>query len=170
VSLAAPEGVRVVKVESARDMLAACESELPADIAIFSAAVADWRVEEVAQEKMKKGGSGSPDLSLTENPDILGTVAQLDAKRPAVVVGFAAETQNILANARDKLQRKGCDLIVANDVSPASGVFGGDENTVHLISALGAESWPGMSKQAVAERLMTRIASLLAERERKAAE
>ncbi len=170
VSLASPKGVRVVQVESAREMLAACEAELPADIAIFSAAVADWRVSDVAADKMKKGAGGPPSFVLTENPDILRSIAQLNERRPSVVVGFAAETQSVIANARDKLARKGCDLIVANDVSPASGVFGGDRNTVHLVSASGTDSWPGMSKQDVAQKLMQHAAALLAEREGKASE
>lgn len=170
VALDAPDGVRVVRVESAREMQEACAAELPADIAIFAAAVADWRVTDTAAEKMKKGPGGPPSLMLTENPDILRNIAHLDKDRPTVVVGFAAETQNVLANARDKLMRKGCDLIVANDVSPASGVFGGDRNTVHLVSASGTENWPGMSKQDVALRLMQHACALLSERERKAAE
>ena len=170
VALGVPEGVRAVHVESAQEMQAACEAELPADIAIFSAAVADWRVSGIASEKMKKGPDGPPRLVLTENPDILRGVSQLKAKRPAIVIGFAAETQNVLANARDKLVRKGCDVIVANDVRPGAGVFGGDRNTVHLVSASGTESWPGMSKQDVAQRLMEHAAALLAGRGSKAAE
>jgi phosphopantothenoylcysteine decarboxylase / phosphopantothenate---cysteine ligase len=170
VSLPQPRGVRVVHVETASDMLKACEAELPADIAIFSAAVADWRVSEVAGDKLKKGAAGPPSLSLAENPDILRTVAGMGPKRPQLVVGFAAETQDVLANARAKLGSKGCDLIVANDVSASAGVFGGDRNTVHLISSSGTENWPGMSKQDVAEKLMGRLTALLGERDRKAAE
>lgn len=169
VALAAPEGVRVVQVQSALEMLAACEAELPAEVAIFTAAVADWRVDSMSPHKVKKDDGGLPNLALVENPDILHTIAHLATRRPAVVVGFAAETQNLLANARAKLLRKGCDIIVANDVSPAAGVFGGDSNTVHLVSASDVESWPRMSKHDIAERLMDRVAVLLAKRENKAA-
>jgi phosphopantothenoylcysteine decarboxylase/phosphopantothenate--cysteine ligase len=161
VSLPIPPGVQMRPVETALEMLAACEEDLPADIAIFAAAVADWRVAETASEKMKKTSSGPPMLSLSENPDILRTVATRKTGRPAIVVGFAAETEQLHKHAAEKLSRKGCDLIVANDVSPASGVFGGDQNTVHLISAKGVESWPAMSKRGVAERLMGQLAEML---------
>lgn len=159
VRLADPPGVRVIAVESAREMLAACRGALPADIAVFAAAVADWRVDGDADQKLKKDGSGPPRLALIENPDILATVAQLPAgERPRLVVGFAAETQNVVAYAADKRRRKGCDWIVANDVSPSTGTFGGDSNTIHLIDAAGAEDWPPLDKAEVARRLAQRIA------------
>ncbi|CAN5253517.1 bifunctional phosphopantothenoylcysteine decarboxylase/phosphopantothenate--cysteine ligase CoaBC [soil metagenome] len=158
VDLAAPGDVRLVPVETARDMLAAVERDLPADLAIFAAAVADWRVAEAAGQKMKKGSGAIPALTLTENPDILKTVSRAKVKRPALVVGFAAETENVIANAQAKLRAKGCDIIIANDVSAGSGVMGGDRNRVHVISATGAESWPDMSKTQVAQKLMDRFA------------
>jgi phosphopantothenoylcysteine decarboxylase/phosphopantothenate--cysteine ligase len=158
-----PPGVRMVKVESARDMLAAVEQALPADAAIFAAAVADWRVAEAGERKLKKDAGAAPALTLTENPDILATVARRNAKRPRLVIGFAAETEDVIANAKRKLARKGCDWIVANDVSRASGVMGGDRNTVHLVSAAGVESWPTQSKDEVARALIARIAAVLAE-------
>ncbi len=161
VSLPIPPGVQLIPVESARDMLAACEGELPCDIAIFAAAVADWRVERTADEKMKKHAGGPPALALIENPDILKTIAALNKGRPRLVAGFAAETEHVVRHAQEKLARKGCDLIVANDVSSGAGVFGGDHNTVHLISSEGAESWPDMSKREVARRLMERLAAML---------
>jgi phosphopantothenoylcysteine decarboxylase / phosphopantothenate---cysteine ligase len=158
VRLADPPGCRVVAVESAREMLAACRGALPADIAVFAAAVADWRAAGEADQKLKKDGSGPPQLALTENPDILATVAGLPAdERPRLVVGFAAETQNVVAYAEDKRRRKGCDWIVANDVSPATGTFGGDRNTVHVINADGVEDWPALDKTEVARRLAERI-------------
>lgn len=141
---------------------------MPADIAIFTAAVADWRVAAQAPEKLKKTGSGPPTLTLEENPDILATISR-SAKRPHLVVGFAAETENVTANATQKLAKKGCDLIVANDVSHGSGVFGGDRNAVHLVTASGIENWPEMSKDEVARKLMERLAQMLIP-ERKAAE
>ena len=159
VSIPDPAGVAVVKVESAREMLAAVEQALPVDLAVFAAAVADWRVEGSAQ-KIKKGAGGPPSLALVENPDILATVSKSPA-RPALVVGFAAETENVVEHARAKLARKGCDLIVANDVSPASGVMGGTENAVHLVSTDGVESWESMGKEAVAQALVARFAKLL---------
>jgi phosphopantothenoylcysteine decarboxylase/phosphopantothenate--cysteine ligase len=142
-------------------MLDAVEAALPADIAIFAAAVADWRVEGAAGEKIKKGSSGAPAFSLVENPDILATVARRDGGRPLLVVGFAAETERVIEHARDKLARKGCDMIVANDVSPASGVMGGDHNTVHLVTTAGVETWPTLGKDEVARRLVARIADVL---------
>jgi phosphopantothenoylcysteine decarboxylase / phosphopantothenate---cysteine ligase len=166
VELAPPPGVTLVSVESARDMLEATTAALPADIAVFTAAVADWRVE-ASQDKIKKRASPRA-LELTENPDILKTIANRP-DRPAVVVGFAAETENVIDNAKAKLAAKNCDLIVANDVSPATRIMGGMRNTVHLVTREGVESWPEMSKQDVAERLMERLASL-AELLRKAAE
>ena len=169
VSIPAPAGVRVVTVETALEMMQACEAGLPADIAIFSAAVADWRVTRQADEKMKKGAGGPPVLSLTENPDILRSIATRSTGRPPLVVGFAAETENVIGHATEKLAKKGCDLIVANDVSSGSGTFGGDRNRVHLVSAAGVESWPEMSKQEVAKMLMRRLAEILTS-QRKAAE
>lgn len=154
VSLPVPPGVRMIAVESAAQMLAACEKELPCDIAIFAAAVADWRVAHVAGEKIKKSEGRIPALAMVENPDILATVARRREMRPAIVVGFAAETSDIVNQARAKLATKGCDVIVANDVSASSGVFGGDRNQVHIVSAAGVESWPDMPKQEVARKLM----------------
>jgi phosphopantothenoylcysteine decarboxylase/phosphopantothenate--cysteine ligase len=160
VSLPDPAGVRTVRVESARDMLAAVEAALPADIGVFAAAVADWRTASAANAKMKKDGSGLPSLTLVENPDILATVARRNEGRPPLVVGFAAETDNVVAYAKAKLAKKGCDLIVANDVSAGTGVMGGDANTVHLVSASGVETWPTLSKDEVARRLVARLADL----------
>jgi phosphopantothenoylcysteine decarboxylase/phosphopantothenate--cysteine ligase len=160
VRLADPQGVEVVRVETARDMLAACEAALPADAAVFAAAVADWRVASDATQKIKKTGGGPPTLTLVENPDILATVSR-SPNRPRVVVGFAAETCHVIEHAKAKLVRKGCDLIVANDVSPGSGVMGGDRNRVHLVSAAGVESWPELSKDEVARRLAAHVATLL---------
>jgi phosphopantothenoylcysteine decarboxylase/phosphopantothenate--cysteine ligase len=165
VSLPDPAGVAVRHVETAREMLAAVEAALPADAAIFAAAVADWRVATEAGEKMKKDGKTLPALALTENPDILATVAQLANRRPRLVIGFAAETENVVAYAQAKRLRKGCDWILANDVSPRSGieggVMGGDENLIHLIAEEGVEHWPRASKAEVAERLVSRIATTL---------
>jgi len=162
VALADPAGVEVVRVETARQMLAACEEALPADVAVCAAAVADWRVAEEAPAKLTKDGGALPALSFAENPDILATLAARNDRRPRLVVGFAAETGDIAAQARAKLAKKGCDWIVANDVSAGTGTFGGDENTVHLVLADGIEDWPRMTKQAVAERLARRIADHLA--------
>ncbi len=165
VTLADPAGVNVIPVESARQMKAAVEAALPADAGVFVAAVADWRTEGEAGEKIKKEpGKGPPTLQMVENPDILATIGH-HANRPKLVVGFAAETQNVLENARAKLKKKGADLIVANDVSHdsgvnASGVMGGDRNLVRIVSADGAEEWPEMSKNEVA----TRLAALIAEK------
>ena len=161
VTLPIPPGVQMMPVETARDMLKLCEDELPADIAIFAAAVADWRVETVASEKMKKGSNGPPQLTLAENPDILRTIATRKAGRPKIVVGFAAETEHVIQHATEKLGRKGCDVIVANDVSPESGVFGGDRNKVHLVTRNSVESWPEMTKREVAQRLMEQLAAML---------
>jgi phosphopantothenoylcysteine decarboxylase/phosphopantothenate--cysteine ligase len=153
-----PAGVRLVPVEAASEMLAACETALPVDIAVMAAAVADWRVETVAERKLKKDGVGPPVLQLAENPDILARLAQRGNDRPALVVGFAAETDNVLENARQKRLRKGCDWILANDVAPGTGTFGGDSNTIHLVDADGIEHWPVMTKREVADRLAERIA------------
>jgi phosphopantothenoylcysteine decarboxylase / phosphopantothenate---cysteine ligase len=161
VALADPSGVKVIKVETAREMLAAVEQALPADAAIFAAAVADWRVEEMQSQKIKKSGKAPPPLALTENPDILATVAKRANKRPALVIGFAAETDQVVAHAKEKLAAKGCDWIVANDVSAETGVFGGDRNTVHLVTSSGVESWPPQSKDQVAKNLVARMASVL---------
>jgi phosphopantothenoylcysteine decarboxylase/phosphopantothenate--cysteine ligase len=158
-----PRGCAVVEVETAREMLAAVEAALPADAAVFAAAVADWRVVAASGSKVKKDPSGNaPALALCENPDILRTVAQRPEGRPRLVVGFAAETDDVVANATAKRLRKGADWLVANDVSPGTGIMGGGENAVTLITAEGAEPWPRMSKQAVAERLAARIAEALA--------
>jgi len=158
VTIADPDGVTVVQVETAREMLAAVEAALPADVAIFAAAVADWRVARSADEKIKKDGSGPPSLAMVENPDILATIARHPARRPPLVVGFAAETEKVIDHARAKLARKRCDLIVANDVSPETGVMGGDHNTVHLVAADSLETWPDMPKTEVARRLIAAIA------------
>jgi phosphopantothenoylcysteine decarboxylase/phosphopantothenate--cysteine ligase len=164
VTLPDPPGVTTVHVESARDMLAAVEKALPVDVAIFAAAVADWRVANAGEQKIKKKpGAAAPELALTVNPDILATIAHRGTQRPPLVIGFAAETENVAANARDKLKRKGCDWILANDVSPATGIMGGDMNTVQLVRADGIEPWPPQSKDAVAAMLIERIAAALAE-------
>ena len=168
--LARPRGVEVKTVETAAEMLAAVEQAMPADIAIFAAAVADWRIANAETHKIKKGRSGkAPELSFIENPDILSTIAHRTSGRPRTVVGFAAETENVIANARSKLEAKGADLIVANDVGPASGVMGGTHNRVHIVTAGGVESWPQLTKFEVARRLMDVLADRLSER-RKAAE
>jgi phosphopantothenoylcysteine decarboxylase/phosphopantothenate--cysteine ligase len=162
VALEDPAGVEVIRVETARDMLSACESALPADVAVCAAAVADWRVAQAAESKMKKNGGGLPDLALAENPDILATLSARNDRRPALVVGFAAETGDVVPYAQAKLAKKGCDWIVANDVSEGTGTFGGDDNSVHLVTASSAEAWPRMAKQQVAERLAREIAGFLA--------
>lgn len=159
VSLPVPEGIEIIPVETAREMLQAVRDELPADIAVFAAAVADWRVENAAAGKMKKE-QGTPRLNLVPNPDILATVAGMEKGRPTIVAGFAAETDDVIDNARRKLQAKKADIIVANDVSPQQDVFGGAENTVHLITAQGVDSWPRMDKQRVAEHLMRHLARM----------
>ena len=162
VTLPDPPGVKTVRVESARDMLRAVEKALPAEVAIFAAAVADWRVAQAGEQKLKKDGGGPPKLALTENPDILATIARLKSNRPNLVVGFAAETEKVIEHAKAKLKRKGCDWIVANDVSAEGGAMGGDDNAVHLISASDVESWPPQPKDEVARRLVARIAAVLA--------
>jgi phosphopantothenoylcysteine decarboxylase/phosphopantothenate--cysteine ligase len=161
VRIADPPGLKVIHVESALAMLAAAEAGLPADVAIFAAAVADWRVAEAGKQKTKKTAAGPPTLTLVENPDILATIAKRKAGRPRLVVGFAAETERVIEHAREKLGRKGCDWIIANDVSKESGVMGGDRNTVHLVTAAGIESWPSQSKEEVARVLIARIAATL---------
>lgn len=161
VSIPDPAGVRTVQVESAREMLAAVEAALPADIAVFAAAVADWRTADVGPNKIKKDGS-LPPLALVENPDILATVAHRTDGRPPLVVGFAAETERVIEHARAKLARKGCNLIVANDVGPDTGVMGGARNTVHLVTADGVETWPILEKEEVARRLIKRFGQMIA--------
>ena len=155
-----PIGVTMVKVESACDMLAACEKALPAEIAVCVAAVADWRVADAAAQKLKKNLSAPPPLELAENPDILRILAKAGNKRPVLVVGFAAETENIVANAQAKRKNKNTDWIIANDVSPKTGTFGSNTNTIHLVNRAGTvESWPTMTKDEVAERLVSRMSS-----------
>ena len=161
VAIADPVGVEVRHVETAQQMLAAVEQSLPADVFIGAAAVADWRVGAAQVQKLKKGTSGPPSLGLVENPDILATVAGMEAGRPALVVGFAAETNDVIVHAQQKLARKHCDLIVANDVSAEGGVMGGDRNTVHLVAAGGIESWPDLPKDEVATRLVAHIARMM---------
>jgi phosphopantothenoylcysteine decarboxylase/phosphopantothenate--cysteine ligase len=156
-----PAGVKVVPVETASEMLAACEDALPVDVAVMAAAVADWRVEAATHHKLKKDGSGPPVLRLAENPDILSSIAQRGNDRPTLVIGFAAETDDIVENARRKLARKRCDWILANDVSPGTGTFGGDRNTIHLVTAGGVEDWPVLTKREVAERLADRVSEAL---------
>jgi phosphopantothenoylcysteine decarboxylase/phosphopantothenate--cysteine ligase len=155
-----PQGVEVIRVETAQDMLAAVEAALPADAAVMAAAVADWRVANAGAQKMKKQAGALPVLEFAENPDILATLSR-HAQRPALVVGFAAETQTVVAHAQAKRARKGCDWIVANDVSPATGIMGGAENAVHLITESGVEDWPRLPKGQVARRLADRIAAHL---------
>ena len=162
VNMPDPSGVTIVRVETAREMLEACQNALPADAAVFAAAVADWRVANAANGKIKKQqGVAAPALELVPNPDILATIAAAGPRRPRVIVGFAAETSDLLANAQSKLIRKNADFIVANDVSPETGIMGGMENTIHLISASGAEAWPRLAKHEVAQRLAMRIAEVL---------
>ena len=162
VQLPDPEGVEVRHVETAREMLAAVEASLPADVAVFAAAVADWRVASPGRGKIKKAaGAAPPSLDLIENPDILQTIAAAGARRPALVIGFAAETQALVENAKRKRKAKGVDWIVANDVSEETGVFGGERNHVHLVTATGVEEWPDMSKAEVADTLLLRAAAHL---------
>lgn len=161
VTLPDPAGVTVIKVTSAREMLAAVEKALPADIGVFAAAVADWRVADEGGQKIKKKGGKPPTLSFVENPDILATIAQRKTKRPKLVIGFAAETEKVIEHAKAKLACKGCDLIVANDVSAEGGAMGGETNRVHLVSAAGVESWPKQSKDDVARALVARAGEML---------
>lgn len=156
-----PAGVEVVRVETAAEMLAAVEAALPADAAVMAAAVADWRVANAGAQKVKKVAGRLPVLEFAENPDILARVSQMEEGRPGLVVGFAAETEDVVAHATAKRARKGCDWIVANDVSPATGIMGGTENAVTVITGDGAEEWPRMGKDAVAARLAARIAEAL---------
>jgi len=164
VSLVAPPGVGFVGVETAREMAAAVEVALPCDIFIAAAAVADWRVEADSDQKIKKGSEGPPLLRLTENPDILAGVARRVENRPPLVVGFAAETENLIEHARQKRMRKGCDVIVANDVSPAAGVMGGDDNTMVIVDAESETVWPKLSKEDAARRLVAHLGRILAKR------
>jgi phosphopantothenoylcysteine decarboxylase/phosphopantothenate--cysteine ligase len=162
VELDNPAGVLVTHVESARQMLQRVEAALPVDVAIFAAAVADWRVAHEGEQKLKKTSAGMPQLELVENPDILATISKLQDKRPPLVIGFAAETENLIENAKAKFARKGCDWLLANDVSPAAGVMGGDRNAVHLLTRYGEEivvdSWPVMTKAQVAAELIAHVA------------
>ena len=158
-----PSGVTVVRVDTALEMQSAVKDALPADVAVFAAAVADWRVDNAAERKLKKDGSGKmPTLKFAENPDILAQVSQLKSGRPKLVIGFAAETDDVLNHATAKRARKGCDWIVANDVSPATGIMGGTENAVTLITQAGSESWSRMKKTSVAKRLAQKIVEALA--------
>ncbi|WP_283644173.1 bifunctional phosphopantothenoylcysteine decarboxylase/phosphopantothenate--cysteine ligase CoaBC [Marinovum algicola] len=159
--VAPPDGVALHRVETARQMLDAVQAALPVDAAVFAAAVADWRVREASDRKIKKQAGTLPALHFDENPDILATVAQMATGRPGLVVGFAAETNDVVENATAKRARKGCDWIVANDVRPETGIMGGAENAVTLITSEGAEAWPRMGKRAVAERLAERLAAAL---------
>jgi phosphopantothenoylcysteine decarboxylase/phosphopantothenate--cysteine ligase len=162
VNLPDPPGVTVVKVETAREMAQAVDVALPADIGVFAAAVADWRVAQETSRKIKKEGGAVPSLALTENPDILAGIARRAGPgRPLLVVGFAAETHDVLAHAQAKRARKGCDWIVANDVSPQTGIMGGDRNAVHVVDEAGVETWPDLDKAEVARRLVARMAQAL---------
>jgi len=166
VNLPDPAGVAVVKVETARQMFEAVEAALPADVGIFAAAVADWRSDSESASKIKKQPGRTPTLALTENPDILSSIAHRTSGRPRLVIGFAAETDDVIANAQAKRRKKGCDWILANDVSAESGVMGGDTNTVHLVTASGVESWPPLAKDEVARSLIEHIAVALDGRQR----
>ncbi|MCW9034322.1 MAG: bifunctional phosphopantothenoylcysteine decarboxylase/phosphopantothenate--cysteine ligase CoaBC [Alphaproteobacteria bacterium] len=161
-----PAGVEMRKITTAVEMLQACETSLPADGVICAAAVADWRVENQAGQKLKKEGSEDTlALSMVQNPDVLATISQMSVGRPSLVVGFAAETEKVIEHAVAKRQRKGCDWIVANDVSPETGTFGGDSNLVHMIDGDGTETWPRMSKDEVANKLSLQIAQFLGGKE-----
>ncbi|MDB4196934.1 bifunctional phosphopantothenoylcysteine decarboxylase/phosphopantothenate--cysteine ligase CoaBC [Ascidiaceihabitans sp.] len=160
--VAPPSGVEVIAVQTAQQMLEAVQTALPADVAIFAAAVADWSVEGASDRKLKKTKDGLPTLTFAENPDILAHVSQLKTGRPELVVGFAAETNDVEANATAKLKRKGCDWIVANDVSPETGIMGGSENDVAIISQAGVDEWPRMSKDMVSRKLAQRVAEAIA--------
>ncbi len=166
VNLLDPPGLSVVRVETAQQMLAAVEKTLPVDVAVFAAAVADWRPQRARQSKIKKQHGRPLTLELVENPDILSTIAHRKSGRPRLVVGFAAETDHVVANAQAKLAKKGCDWILANDVSPETGIMGGDANTIHLVTADGIESWPPQSKDDVARALIARIAAALKDTKR----
>lgn len=159
--LADPAGVSVVRIESAEEMLSASQAALPVDVAVCAAAVSDWRAAGISAQKLKKNGGEPPHLELTTNPDILASLAGAGNARPRLVIGFAAETENLFAHARTKLEKKGCDWILANDVGTGTDTFGGTENQIHLVEAGGVEAWPRMTKEAVAERLALRIADFL---------
>jgi phosphopantothenoylcysteine decarboxylase/phosphopantothenate--cysteine ligase len=161
VNLPDPSGVKAIHVETAAEMLHATESALPADAAIFAAAVADWRVANEATQKMKKEAGKLPTLSFAENPDILATISRHANLRPRLVIGFAAETENLIENARKKLLKKGCDWIVANDVATGTATFGGASNEVHIVTKESVDSWPMQTKDAVAARLIKKIAASL---------
>ena len=162
VSLPDPEGLKTVHVQTAQEMLMACKAQLPVDVAVCAAAVADWRVAETSVQKIKKSSDQLLSLNLTENPDILATLAKRSGnKRPGLVVGFAAETENVIENAVKKRDEKGCDWILANDVSPSSGTFGGDENSLHLAHEEGVESWERMTKTDAAQKLARRVSDFL---------
>jgi phosphopantothenoylcysteine decarboxylase / phosphopantothenate---cysteine ligase len=165
VGLSDPAGAEVIHVGSAREMREAVQASLPADAFVGAAAVADWRADRVASQKIKKDAKESPTLRLVENPDILAEVAKKTTMRPAVVIGFAAETENVTANAVAKLQRKGCDLIIANSVAEGTSTFGGETNQVQVIDARGVESWPPMTKAEVANGIVRRLAVELAKRQ-----
>jgi phosphopantothenoylcysteine decarboxylase/phosphopantothenate--cysteine ligase len=156
-----PSGVSVVHVKSARDMLEACKGAMPADIVVCAAAVSDWRASKPSQSKLKKNGAGHDVLELSLNPDILATLSRTTKKRPSLIVGFAAETEDIIANAIKKRKSKGCDWIIANDISNKTDTFGGEYNTINLITSDGVENWPKMSKSHLAEKLALHIADAL---------
>ncbi len=165
VNLSEPEGVSITRVVTAAEMLEAVQRAMPADIAVFAAAVADWRVAKPKSEKIKKGGAAdAPALKLVENPDILKTIGHLAKDRPSLVIGFAAETEDVIGHAKKKLKTKGADWIVANDVSPETGIMGGDRNTVHIVTRSGVDTWPDMDKTRVAEQLMAEAARELQRR------
>jgi phosphopantothenoylcysteine decarboxylase / phosphopantothenate---cysteine ligase len=166
VALTDPPGVEVIKVETAQEMLAAVTRSLPVDVAVFAAAVADWRPDKPRANKIKKERGGAPAIHVVENPDILATVAHAKKARPQLVIGFAAETEHIIEHAKAKLARKGCDWILANDVSADTGTMGGDVNRVHLVTREGCESWPPQRKEALAQALVARIADTLAGKDR----
>ncbi|MEN9012105.1 MAG: phosphopantothenoylcysteine decarboxylase, partial [Yoonia sp.] len=157
-----PMGVNVVAVQTAAQMLEAVQNAPAADAGIFAAAVADWHVVNAGTSKIKKDGNGLPELEFAENPDILATVCKMKTGRPALVIGFAAETDDVITNATAKRKRKGCDWIVANDVSPSTGIMGGSENDVTLVTENGSEDWPRMTKDAVAAKLAQKLAEALA--------
>jgi phosphopantothenoylcysteine decarboxylase/phosphopantothenate--cysteine ligase len=157
-----PPGVTTVRIESAEEMLAACNHALPVDVAICAAAVADWKVAERAPGKIKKQqGTAPPALELAENPDILRTLSARGKARPQLVIGFAAETDRVVERAVAKRQSKGCDWMLANDVAEGTGTFGGDDNAIHFVTADGVEDWPRQTKRAVAETLARRVAAHL---------
>ncbi|HEY8443112.1 MAG TPA: bifunctional phosphopantothenoylcysteine decarboxylase/phosphopantothenate--cysteine ligase CoaBC [Xanthobacteraceae bacterium] len=166
VALTDPPGVEVIKVETAQEMLAAVTRALPVDVAVFAAAVADWRPDKPKANKIKKERAGAPAIHVVENPDILATVAHAKKARPQLVIGFAAETEHIIEHAKAKLARKGCDWILANDVSAGTGTMGGDVNRVHLVTREGCESWAPQRKEALAQALVARIADTLAGKDR----